>query len=52
MYPEKDNATYKDDPTRVNRRQFTEQSKYDALVRVNGPLHVKLVNERRQCEES
>ncbi|KAF6021824.1 hypothetical protein EB796_019865 [Bugula neritina] len=47
MYPDKNNPTYLDDPCRVNRRQNVEQSKYEALQKINGTLHIQLVNEKK-----
>lgn len=49
MYPDKEaNAVYCDDPNRVNRRENMQRSRYDMMVKVNGPLHVKLLNQSSQ----
>ena len=50
MYPEKDNSPYLDNKNRTNRIQNLAQSKYDMLVKLNGPLHVQIANERQQYE--
>lgn len=48
MYPDKEAySAYRDDPNRVNRRENVQQSRYDIMVKVNGPLHVKLLDERQ-----
>lgn len=52
MYPEKDNSAYQDDKCRANRIQNMAESKYDMLVKLNGPLHVQLVNERQQYDNA
>ena len=52
MYPDREaHALYTDDPYRVNRRQNVQQSRYDIMMKVNGPLHVKLINQRQQVDK-
>ena len=52
MYPDREaHALYTDDPNRVNRRQNVQQSRYDIMMKVNGPLHVKLINQRQQVDK-
>ncbi|XP_067937198.1 uncharacterized protein [Watersipora subatra] len=51
MYPDRNNSSYKDDASRTNRIKNMAESRYDMLVKLNGPLHVQLVNERLMCEE-
>lgn len=50
MYPGSDNPTYKDDKSRVNRISNVAISKYDTLIKVNGPLHAQLVDDRKFYE--
>jgi len=49
MYPERDNSTYIDDSNRVHRIQNVQISKYELMKKVNGPTHVKLVQERQNA---